>query len=175
MTTTQVKRGYASVNNLDMYYEIHGAGEPLLLLHGQFASIEMFSKILPALAQSRRVVAVEQQGHGRTADIDRPLRFEQMADDTAALLEQIGIDTADVYGYSTGGWVALQLAVRHPAMVASGGHWLRRPASRHVPSVDLPRPNSHRSPPRRWSWRQKTMSSARNTRANWLDCCGRSW
>lgn len=116
-TTTQVKTGYASVNNLDMYYEVHGTGEPLLLLHGQFASIGMFSKIVPALVQSRRVVAVEQQGHGHTADIDRALRFEQMADDTAALLRQIGIDTCDVYGYSTGGWVALHLAVRHPAMV----------------------------------------------------------
>lgn len=116
-TTTRVKTGYASVNNLDMYYEVHGTGEPLLLLHGQFASIGMFAKILPTLAQSRRVVAVEQQGHGHTADIDRPLRFAQMADDTAALLQHIGIDSSDVYGYSTGGWVALHLAVRHAAMV----------------------------------------------------------
>jgi pimeloyl-ACP methyl ester carboxylesterase len=75
------------------------------------------SRILPALTQSRRVVAVEQQGHGHTADVDRPLRFEQMADDTAALLRHIGIEKADVYGYSTGGWVALHLAVRHPPMV----------------------------------------------------------
>lgn len=116
-STTQGKTGYASVNDLDMYYEVQGTGEPLLLLHGQFASTGMFSKIVPALAQSRRVVAVDQQGHGRTADIDRPLRFAQTADDTAALLRQIGIDACDVYGYSTGGWVALQLAVRHPAMV----------------------------------------------------------
>ncbi len=114
---TQVKPGYAPVNGLEMYYEIHGTGEPLLLLHGQFASIGMFSRILPALAQSRRVVAVEQQGHGHTADIDRPLRFEQMADDTAALLRHIGIEKADVFGYSTGGWVALHLAVSHPSMV----------------------------------------------------------
>jgi pimeloyl-ACP methyl ester carboxylesterase len=78
--------GYASVNNDEIYYEVHGTGEPLLLLRGQFASIGMFSQILPALARSRRVVAVEQQGHGHTADVDRPLRFEQMADDTAAFL-----------------------------------------------------------------------------------------
>ena len=118
MTTTRdVETGYAPVNGLQMYYEIHGTGEPLLLLHGQFASIGMFSQILPALAQSRRVVAVEQQGHGHTADVDRPLRFEQMADDTAALLRHLGIEKADVYGYSTGGWVALHLAVRHPSMV----------------------------------------------------------
>ena len=116
-TKAQVETGYAPVNGLEMYYEIHGTGEPLLLLHGQFASIGMFSQILPALAQSRRVVAVEQQGHGHTADVDRPLRFEQMADDTAALLRHIGIEKSDVYGYSTGGWVALHLAVRHPSMV----------------------------------------------------------
>lgn len=117
ITKSQGEAGYAPVNGLEMYYELHGTGEPLLLLHGQFASIGMFSGILPELAQSRRVIAVEQQGHGHTADVDRPLRFEQMADDTAALLRQIGIAKSDVYGYSTGGWVALHLAIRHPSMV----------------------------------------------------------
>jgi pimeloyl-ACP methyl ester carboxylesterase len=116
-TKAQSETGYARLNGLEMYYEIHGTGEPLLLLHGQFASIGMFSRILPPLAQSRRVVAVEQQGHGHTADVDRPLRFEQMADDTSALLRHIGIEQSDVYGYSTGGWVALHLALRHSSMV----------------------------------------------------------
>lgn len=108
---------YASVNGLNMYYEIHGIGEPLVMLHGQFATIGMFFNVLPQLSSTRQIIAVEQQGHGHTADIDRPLRFEHMADDTAALLEQLGIEQADVFGYSSGGSVALQLAVRHPGLV----------------------------------------------------------
>jgi pimeloyl-ACP methyl ester carboxylesterase len=111
------KFNYAFVNGLKMYYEIHGEGFPLVILHGQFTTIEMFNKILPALAKIRKVIAVEQQGHGHTADIDRPLSFEQMADDTAALLKQLEIEKTDVFGYSTGGSVALQLAYRHPKLV----------------------------------------------------------
>jgi pimeloyl-ACP methyl ester carboxylesterase len=84
--------GYASVNGLEMYYEIHGAGSPLVLLHGGPTTIDTsFGKLLPTLAKARQVIAVEQQGHGHTADIDRPLSFEQMADDTAALLRHLGI------------------------------------------------------------------------------------
>lgn len=113
----QAAGAYALINGLGMYYEVHGTGEPLLLLHGQFATIGMFAGLLPELARTRKVVAVEQQGHGHTRDIDRPLRFQQMADDTALLLEHLGIDKTDVYGYSTGGTVALQLAVRHPEKV----------------------------------------------------------
>jgi pimeloyl-ACP methyl ester carboxylesterase len=108
---------YAAVNGLTMYYEIHGSGEPLLMLHGGMSSIGGFYRILPTLAKSRQIIAVEQQGHGHTADIDRPLSFEQMADDTATLLQQVGILKADVFGYSDGGMVALALAIRHPELL----------------------------------------------------------
>lgn len=108
---------YTRVRDLEMYYELHGDGDPLLLLHGQFATIGMFSRILPELARDRLVIAVEQQGHGHTADVDRPLRFATLCDDTAALLRHIGIVRTDVYGYSTGGCIALHLAVRHPRLV----------------------------------------------------------
>jgi pimeloyl-ACP methyl ester carboxylesterase len=110
--------GYASVNGLEMYYEIHGAGRPLVLLHGALMTIDTtFGKVLPAFATTRQVIAVEQQGHGRTADADRALTYEQMADDTAALLQQLGIEEADFFGYSMGGNVALQIAMRHPDLV----------------------------------------------------------
>jgi pimeloyl-ACP methyl ester carboxylesterase len=117
MGTTAARTGYAPVNGLQMYYEIHGAGQPLVVLHGAFMTIELMGKLIPELAKSRQVIAVEFQGHGRTADIDRPLSYEQLADDTAALLRHLGIGNADVYGYSLGGGVALQLAIRHPALV----------------------------------------------------------
>src|SRR5262245_58371573 len=98
---TTVKSGYAEVNGLKMYYEIHGAGQPLVLLHGAFSAIgTSFGALLPELARSRQVIAFEMQAHGRTADIDRPLSLEQMADDTAAALQQLGIDKADIFGYS---------------------------------------------------------------------------
>ena len=109
--------GYAAVNGLKMYYEIRGSGQPLVLLHGGVGAIEMFGPILPALSASHRVIAVDLQAHGRTADIDRPLRVELMADDVAALLRQLGIAKADLLGYSLGGGVALQTAIRHPQAV----------------------------------------------------------
>lgn len=108
---------YASVNDLNMYYEIHGSDEPLILLHGAYMTIEAMGEIVPSLAGTRRVVAVELQGHGRTADIDRPLTYEQMADDVAALLRHLDIEEADVFGFSMGGGVALQVAIRHPEVV----------------------------------------------------------
>jgi pimeloyl-ACP methyl ester carboxylesterase len=108
-----VKGEYASVGDLKMYYEIHGTGRPLVLLHGAFMS----ATIYPALAENSQVIAVDLQGHGRTADIDRPLTFEQMADDVAALLKQLKIDQTDVFGYSLGGKVGLALAIRHPKLV----------------------------------------------------------
>jgi pimeloyl-ACP methyl ester carboxylesterase len=109
---------YASVNGLNMYYEIHGVGQPLVLLHGAFSAIgTSFGNVLPELAKTRQVIAFEMQGHGRTADIDRPLSYEQMADDTAALLRYLDIEQADVFGYSTGGGVALQVAIRYPEIV----------------------------------------------------------
>src|SRR5438128_5779647 len=100
-----------------MYYEIHGTGQPLVVLHDSFMTIELMGKLVPELARTRQVIAVEFQGHGHTADIDRPFSYEQLADDAAALLRHLGIGNADVYGYSLGGGVALQLALRHPGLV----------------------------------------------------------
>lgn len=112
---------YADVNGLHLYYERHGPadakGPPLVLLHGGVGGITMFGPNLPALAAGQAVIAVELQGHGHTADIDRPLRYEFMADDIAALLAQLKIAQADVLGYSMGGGVAFQIAIRHPALV----------------------------------------------------------
>jgi pimeloyl-ACP methyl ester carboxylesterase len=115
--TSPVQTGYAPVNGLSMYYEIHGDGRPLVLLHGAYMTAGMFGGVLPGLAATRQVIAAEQQGHGHTADIDRPITYEQMADDTAALLAHLGVGSADVVGYSMGGGIALQLAIRHPAVV----------------------------------------------------------
>ncbi len=115
--TTPVETGHAAVNGLELYYEVHGAGVPLILLHGGVVGIIMFGPNLPALARARRVIAVELQGHGRTTDIDRPLSFEAMADDVAALMGHLGIERADVMGLSLGAQVALQTAIRHPELV----------------------------------------------------------
>jgi pimeloyl-ACP methyl ester carboxylesterase len=117
MTKTAAKTGYASVNGLKMYYEIHGAGRPLVLLHGGFMTIDAMGSILPALAKTRQVIAVELEGHGRTADLDRPLNLPQMAEDVAGLLGQLKIKQADIFGFSMGGGVGLQLAVHHPDLV----------------------------------------------------------
>ena len=112
------KGAYAGVNGLRMYYEVHGAGRPLVVLHGAYMTIDAMGPILPGLAGTRRVIAVELQGHGRTADVaDRPITYEGMADDTAALLRHLEIEQADVFGYSMGGAVALQLAIHHPGLV----------------------------------------------------------
>jgi pimeloyl-ACP methyl ester carboxylesterase len=116
-TSTVVKTGYAPVNGLKMYYEIHGTGDPLILLHGGVVGITVFGPNLDALSQKRKVIAVELQGHGRTSDIDRPLSYEAMADDIATLMKYLGIERADVMGYSLGGGVALQTAIRHSASV----------------------------------------------------------
>lgn len=115
--TTGATGRYAPVNGLNLYYEEHGAGDPLIVLHGGVGGPEMFGPNLPLLAASHRVIAVHLQGHGRTADIDRPLRYELMADDIAALLVRLGIPTADLLGYSLGAGVAVQTAIRHPAVV----------------------------------------------------------
>src|SRR5215831_4168297 len=108
---------YASVNGLKIYYEVSGTGQPLLLLHGGLGGTVEFAQLLPLLAKNRKVFVVELQGHGHTADIDRPLSYEQMADDIAALIQQLGLDKADILGYSLGGGVALQTAIRHPDVV----------------------------------------------------------
>jgi len=111
------KSGFAPVNGLQMYYEIHGEGEPLILLHGGVGASEMFGPNLSAFAKARQVIAIHLQGHGHTKDIDRPLRFEFMADDIHALIAYLKLGKADVLGYSLGGGVALQTAIRHPASV----------------------------------------------------------
>jgi pimeloyl-ACP methyl ester carboxylesterase len=123
--------GYVPVNGLDMYYEIHGEGSPLALLHGAMGTIDScFTNLLPALAAARQVVAIELQGHGHTPDVDRPLSYRQMAADAAALLEALGIEIADLVGYSLGGAVALELAMQHPRLVRrvvyAGGTSYRR-------------------------------------------------
>jgi pimeloyl-ACP methyl ester carboxylesterase len=117
MANTTPQTGYAPVNGLNIYYEIHGTGQQLVLLHGAYMTIETMGEIVPSLAESRQVIGVELQGHGHTADIDRPLTYEHMADDVAALLRHLGIEEADVFGFSTGGGVALQVAIRHPEVV----------------------------------------------------------
>ena len=108
---------HADVNGVSLHYEEHGSGEPLVLLHGGIGNGEMFGAIMPALSASRRVITVDLQGHGGTADIDRALRPETMADDVAALIEHLGLPRADVMGYSLGGLVALRAAIQHPQRV----------------------------------------------------------
>ena len=117
--TAPQKSGYARVNGLRMYYERYGAGgTPLVLIHGGGSTIGTnFGRVLPMLARTRRVIAVEVQAHGHTLDIDRPFTFEQDADDVAALLDSLGVPKADVLGFSNGGTTALQIAVRHPTKV----------------------------------------------------------
>ena len=117
MTQAVPQTGYAPVNGLQMYYEIHGSGEPLMLLHGAYGTIDLWGPLLASLSERRQVIAVEQQAHGHTADIDRPLSYEQMTEDTAALMRHLGIENADVFGYSMGGNIGLQLAMRHPELV----------------------------------------------------------
>jgi pimeloyl-ACP methyl ester carboxylesterase len=111
------KGSYAEVNGLKLYYELHGTGRPLVLLHGGLGGIGMLTHLLPVLAETHQVVAVELEGHARTALIDRPLSFEQMSDDIAALMQQLGVERADIAGYSLGGAVALHIAIRHPERV----------------------------------------------------------
>ena len=108
---------YADVNGLSLYYAEHGSGEPLVLLHGGFGSGEMFGPALAGLARHRRVIAVDLQAHGRTADAGRPLRFETMADDIAALIGHLGLIRSDLMGVSLGGGVALRTAIQHPEAV----------------------------------------------------------
>lgn len=110
--------GYANVNGLKMYYEVYGEGKPIVLLHGSYMNIPLnWSNIIPLLAKDRKVIVTELQGHGRTRDIKRELSFEGMADDVSELLRHLKIDSADVLGYSMGGGVAYQVAIRHPKQV----------------------------------------------------------
>jgi pimeloyl-ACP methyl ester carboxylesterase len=108
---------YADVNGINLYYEVHGTGHPLILLHGGLGATSMFGPNLPALAKGRQVIAVDLQGHGRTADIDRPISPELMAGDIAALIKHLKLDRPDVMGYSLGGGVAFFIALRYPELV----------------------------------------------------------
>jgi len=118
MANTLVKDGYVSVNGLEMYYEIHGSGQPLVLLHGAFSAIgTSFGSLLPELVKTRQVIGFELQAHGHTADIDRPLSMDSMADDVAAAIKELGFESADVFGYSMGAGVALRVVIRHPEVV----------------------------------------------------------
>jgi len=115
--TSAKKSGHLEIKGVNYYYELHGKGEPLLLLHGGLGSIDMFGPNLPVLAEHRQVIAVDLHGHGRTTLGDRPIRLIDIGDDMAALLEKLGYKQVDVLGYSMGGGVALRLAIQHPSLV----------------------------------------------------------
>ncbi|RBL88351.1 alpha/beta fold hydrolase [Chitinophaga flava] len=120
MSTIETSGSYAKVNGLEMYYEVHGQGKPLLLLPGAVSGVNTaFGNLIPLLATDRQVIALEFQGYGHTADIpERPLSYEQFADDVIDLLHMLNIREADIFGYSTGAGVALQIAMRQPALVS---------------------------------------------------------
>jgi pimeloyl-ACP methyl ester carboxylesterase len=130
-TDTKDVGQYAEVNGINLYFETIGAGRPLILLHGGLGSGEMFGPTRPTLAERHQVIAVDLQGHGRTADIDRPIDIRLMADDIAALIDHLGLDKPDVVGYSLGGGVAFFTAVKYPEkvgrLVMSSAH-IRRDA-----------------------------------------------
>ena len=105
------------VNGMKMYYEVSGSGDPLVVLHGAYMNIPTMGAIIPTLARTHKVYAIELQGHGRTTDIDRPITYPAMADDVAAFMDSAGLAKADVFGYSMGAIVGLQMAIRHPGKV----------------------------------------------------------
>ncbi len=112
------KNGYAELNGIKLYYEIYGEGKPVVLIHGGGSTIETnYGKIIPFLAKNRQIIAVELQAHGRTADRDKPLSFEQDADDVAALLTHLQINKADILGFSNGGQTSIEIALRHPELI----------------------------------------------------------
>ena len=119
-----------NVRGMRMYYEVSGTGTPVVVLHGAYMNIPMMGAIIPRLARTHKVYAIEMQGHGRTTDIARPITYQNLADDISALMDSLGLAKADVFGYSMGAEVALQMAVRHPAKVnkvvsASGAYDLK--------------------------------------------------
>lgn len=114
---TNTKGNYAAVNGVRLYYEIHGEGLPLVLLHGGLHNLTLLGDTLTQLATTHQVIAVDLQGHGRTADIDRPIRYEAMADDIAALIRHLGLAPVALMGYSLGGGAALRTAIQHPALI----------------------------------------------------------
>src|SRR5215204_3160210 len=153
---------YAPVNGLQIYYETHGSGRPLVLLHGGLMTIDHnFGPLLEPLAASRRVIAVELQGHGHTADTDRPMTIEALADDVTALLDHLGIDEADLFGFSLGGLVAYAVALGAPTRVGRAFHSTTT-ACRH-------RPTSRRcaTPTTQWRPTPRTSTSSRPRRRPW--------
>lgn len=115
--TSEPAAGRVEVNGMQLYYEVSGQGDPLIVLHGAYMNIESMGGIIPKLAETHRVYALELQGHGRTTDIDRPITYPNLADDVAAFMDAVGLERADVFGYSMGATAGLQLAIRHPARV----------------------------------------------------------
>ncbi|MEO5952025.1 MAG: alpha/beta hydrolase, partial [Chloroflexia bacterium] len=114
---TNATGNYALVNGINLYYETHGTGDPLVMIHGGFGTVDMFAAITPDLAKSHQLIIVELQAHGHTEDIDRPFSFEAMSDDVAALIKHLGHEQVDILGYSLGGGVTLQTVVRHPDLI----------------------------------------------------------
>ena len=114
---TAAEGNRVDVNGMKMYYEVSGTGDPLIVMHGAYMNIPAMGDIIPKLAETHKVYAIELQGHGRTTDINRPITYPNMADDVAAFMDAVGLTTADVFGYSMGSAVGLQLAIRHPAKV----------------------------------------------------------
>ncbi len=114
----QVNTGkYADVNGMKMYYEVSGEGDPLIVLHGAYMNIPTMGEIIPTLAKTHKVYAIEMQGHGHTKDIDRPITYENLANDVADFMDEVGLEKADVFGYSMGGQVGLKLAISHPQKI----------------------------------------------------------
>ena len=117
LADAQVVRDRVKVNGMQMYYEVSGQGDPLIVLHGAYMNIPTMGAIIPKLAKTHKVYALEFQGHGRTTDIDRPITYPNLADDVAAFMDALRLEKADVFGYSMGAQAGLQLAIRHPAKV----------------------------------------------------------
>jgi pimeloyl-ACP methyl ester carboxylesterase len=150
LADAQAKGTRVNVNGMQTYYEVSGSGEPLIVLHGAYMNIPSMGGIIPKLARTHTVYALELQGHGRTTDIDRPIRYQDLADDVAAFMDRVGLKRADVFGYSMGAIAGLQLAIRHPAKVnrlvmASGAYDVEgwQPAFKEV----IPQMNVEMIPP----------------------------
>jgi pimeloyl-ACP methyl ester carboxylesterase len=130
LAVSQETGSRVQINGMQMYYEVSGTGDPLIVLHGAYMNIPSMGEIIPMLAKTHRVYALEFQGHGRTTDIDRPITYQHLADDVAAFMDAVGLDSADMFGYSMGAIAGLQLAIRHPQKVrklvsASGAYDLK--------------------------------------------------
>ena len=162
--------GYAPAGELEMYYEVHGSGRPLVLLHGAYMSADTMGPLLGPLAAERRVVVPEMQGHGRTADADRPITYEQMADDTAALIGHLGLEDADVVGYSmgaaTGSSSASATRARAPARGDLGLLHQRRDAARGAGDVPVDHPEMFAGSPMEQEYQRLAPDPAASGRSS---------